>query len=493
VSRRNGVRVTRDLFASCLPSTCCRLSPRILALNKAIMTEAHLDMNPASLAPYAGTSLGNLPSDVLIPIAAHVVLQSSDAFEAGQRGPALLPLIAVCSRIREILLAAPELWIYIDFTWEDGLLALCLTCISSQSALYLRCGSECTEEMAERVAIFMPRAVSLSVVGADESRVVEGLNTENAPRLISLALSRSSTQAEPVFGDLSLNTLDPSLARQITSLSLYGLTAMSLPAFPALRRTELHAINVSSEMLATFWQGAPRLEEVTIRELEFDIWSHPPIFLAGLRSLHVEGDIMCAHRIMGMLPTPSQMLSIVVDERPFATASQLTRDARLRFCLFTSWGLGNIWASTPASSPIGTLRVVSTASHSYTTIELRATHPSSVYVHHAPLPPSPLLEHVRTLIIDGEDFPGIFFANVLAQASQHPWLANINKVVIREANYGTNLLTEEANLRLLGTWLIGRQSIRVVEFLGCSSGMKVLFSRLASEDTATEVRWSSTA
>jgi hypothetical protein len=104
-----------------------------------------------------------------------------------------------------------------------------------------------------------------------------------------------------------------------------------------------------------------------------------------------------------------------------------------------------------------------------------------VLQHATPLD-SPLLAHVRTAVLTGPNFPTALFADPAA-------LPHADHLVFRGASFGTSAPADRARVQPLEAWLAARPPLRALEFVGCSKGVKALYTRLASAQVAEEVVW----
>jgi hypothetical protein len=436
--------------------------------------------------------LGRLPADVLIPIAAHIVAAGVPAFQAGRSKPALLALTAVCTHIRMTLLGAPELWTYIDCSWKESLVDAWVHRAGTRP-LHVSSGARCLAETAaaRRLTTLGARASSLSVLiragnGRDSWHMLQRLPVIDLPLIMSITFMDPSPPGWASMFSVTSQALSSAVRARLLHLALrdvYFATSASI-SLPALQRADLHSIFISDESLVAFFAGAPQLAELSM--VAFKLHGHKqimppptPSFLPPpLRRLHIEGETRDVCVVLSMLSPPSERLHVVVDGR-VPPRSQLEYDAVRATAALPTFVTNFCRAHAPTCS----FQVDCRASEPCATLQLASDHSDMHIVQHAIPLDSPLLAHVRTAVLTGSYFPTSLFADPAA-------LRHAEHLVFRGASFGTSAPADWARTQPLEAWLAARRPpLRALEFVGCSKGVKALYTRLSSAQAAEEVVW----
>jgi hypothetical protein len=433
--------------------------------------------------------LGRLPADVLIPIAGHIVAARVPALQAGRSKPALLALTAVCAHIRIALLGAPELWTYIDCSWKEALVDAWVHRAGTRP-LHICSGARCLAETpaARRLTTLGARASSLSVLirtgnGRDSWHMLQRLPVIDLPLIMSITFMDPSPPGWASMFSVASQALSGAVRARLLHLELRNVRFAASTSFPALQRVDFHSVYISDHALVEFFAGAPQLAELSM--VAFKLYSYPHIvppptlslLPPPLRRLNIEGDTRDVFVVLSMLSPPNERLRVVADGR-VPPRSQLEYDAG-----HTAADLPAFVASfCRAQAPTCSFQVDCRAPQPCATLELASTQPDMHVLQHATPLDSPLLAHVRTAVLTGPNFPTALFADPAA-------LPHADHLVFRGASFGTSAPADRARVQPLEAWLAARPPLRVLEFVGCSKGVKALYTRLSSAQAAEEVVW----
>jgi hypothetical protein len=327
------------------------------------------------------------------------------------------------------------------------------------------------------------RAVSL-VLNFDESTFMEY-------EVPDMTLLRSLTLVCPtsLYNPGASRCLSAETYARLNHISCRG--SMIIAPFPlfALVCADLCAFNTTADILAQFFLCAPQIEDLALCAftLYLDPWgllvSASAPLLHRLQRLRIEGATHDVQTMLGMLRPPAVELHVVADGRSLSYED--ARSDEVLAAYVTAF-----WAQqAPPSVPKGSLHVECNSSQTYMTIELGNVHLPLHYVQHAVPLSSPLLAHVRTLFLESATYPAAFFDNVFAQVAQHLWLNHVDQLVLRGWRHGATAVADRQRLRPLEEWIASRPPLRMIKFEGCSGGMKPMFARLASAQSAEQVTW----
>jgi hypothetical protein len=426
-------------------------------------------------------SLGTLPADVIIPIAAFVVLQSVHISDTGPHGPALFELSAVCQHIRAALLSAPELWTHIDLVWTERYI---LECTSRAGAHPLHIRVSPRDTLTARTAMIFARAISL-VLNFDESTFMEY-------EVPDMTLLRSLTLVCPtsLYNPGASRCLSAETYARLNHISCRGSMIITPFPLPALVYADLQAFNTTADILAQFFLCAPQIKDLALCAftLYLDPWgllvSASAPLLHRLQRLRIEGATHDVQTMLGMLRPPAVELHVVADGRSLSY-----EDAR-RDEVLAAYVAAFLAQHAPLTVPKGSLHVECTSSQPRMNVELGGAQLPLHYVQHDAVPlSSPLLAHVGTLILESESCPTAFLESVFAQVAQHPWLAGVDRLVLCGWRHGATAVADRQRLQPLEDWIASRPPLHIIKFEGCSGGMKPMFARLASAQSAEQVTW----
>jgi hypothetical protein len=255
----------------------------------------------------------------------------------------------------------------------------------------------------------------------------------------------------------------------------------SSTSLPALQRADLHSIYMSTESLAAFFAGVPQLEELSMVGFKLYSWPlppHTPSFLPlCLRRLHIEGGTRDVCHVLSMLSPPSERLHVVADGR-VPPRSELEYDEERAAADLPAF----VATFCRAHAPTCGFCVDCRAPEPCATLELASVEPDMHVLQHAIPLDSPLLAHVRTAVFTGPHFPTALFADPAA-------LPHVDHLVFRGASFGTSAPADRARVQPLELWFAARSPLRALEFVGCSKGVKALYTRLSTAQAAEEVVW----
>jgi hypothetical protein len=431
--------------------------------------------------------LGRLPADVLIPIAAHIVAATVRAFEAGGSKPALLALTAVCAHVRTVLLDAPELWTCIDCSWKEPLVDACVSRAGARP-LHVCSGVRCLSETpaGRKLTTLGARASSLSVLSLSPEpwrwHILRRLPAIDLPLVVSITIADASQPGWSQMVSVDSQALSSAVHARLLHLTLRDVRVDTFTSLPALQRADLHSVGMPAEALAAFFAAAPQLVELSIVAVRLRLYTRSvpaptaSFLLPCLRRLHVEGETWDVCVVLNKLCPPRERLHVVADgrARPFDMGYDPACALHaLPACVASFCG---------ARAPTCGFRVDCRDPEPCATLELASAQPALHVLQYAIPLDSPLLVHVRTAVFTGPYFSTALFADTAA-------LPHAEHLVFRGASFGTSAPADRARVQPLEAWLAARPPLRALEFVGCSKGVKALYTRLSSGHAAEEVVW----
>jgi hypothetical protein len=467
-----------------------------------------------------------LPDELLVYIA------NMSIANEGNRLNVPSTLASICTRLRSLYIATPELWTRINAVWGERAIRLFATRSESRA---LQISVENTRNDADKTALeYLPRADVLLIALSsrptqsfddsdepeanndyedDETRMdlanqaIDSLMVElastAAPRLRTLEISDES-DANWYFG---AHALHPASTTGLTSLMLRGAFIDDVPRLPALRCLHLYGCLLQSGALYQCLLQTPVLEELLTRDFGTNIafWHESyddtlaELQLPFLRHVFLQGPTTALAAFVGALPNPRW--TFVVHTEPDRAVHAIYLEGVLA-CMKLFWGQR---ADASRPFPSGTLqRVPSVLSKgrldSFVTFE---TLPSTsdptpnVFAMHfrAKLLRNevvPFEGEVRTLHLDYEAYSTLHkdasMLGTQGRPSDLRQLRTIEDLVVKNVRSSVDVT------RSLEDWIESRHKggapFRVLEFRNCDKGAAdEMVERLKSAGVAPRIAW----
>jgi hypothetical protein len=289
-------------------------------------------------------SLCDLPTELLVRILWYTQYQPLFKLSVKMQWKDFNNALATCRRLRNVALAAPELWMYLDCNWNKAWRQLCLTrsqehplviyFFEDDSARILNYSVpvESVVETETLYAIFHKayRLTWIPTLDRVSSGAVHGVLGRQMPYLQDLRMESPSE---------SLLHLDSFVicgwTTQLTRLDLImtsiGITKQLL--FPALRLLKLSKCETTLDGMLHLLRHAPLLQSVSLNDLDFVPGTETgtetsrlgalhtvtvkeekrPIQLPALRWLSMTLKEFDSWKLLLFIPDPSHYLTIRVD------------------------------------------------------------------------------------------------------------------------------------------------------------------------------------
>jgi hypothetical protein len=276
-------------------------------------------------------SIMQLPDELLVYIAAMSIANGENRVNVPGT------LTSICTRLRSLYIATPELWTRINAVWGERTIRLFATRSESRA---LQISVENTRNDADKTALeYLPRADVLLIALStrptrsfddsdepeqnneyedDETRMdlanqaIDSLMVElastAAPRLRTLEISDDS-DTNWYFGAHALHPASPT---GLTSLTLHGAFIDNVPHLSALRCLHLYGCLLQSGALYQCLLQTPALEELLTRDVgkELAFWHERyddmlgELQLPSLRHVFLQGPATALAAFVGALPNP---------------------------------------------------------------------------------------------------------------------------------------------------------------------------------------------
>jgi hypothetical protein len=465
-----------------------------------------------------------LPDELLVYIA------NMSIANEGNRVNVIGTLTSICTRLRSLYIATPELWTRINAVWGERTIRLFATRSESRA---LQISVENTRNDADKTALeYLPRAEVLSIALSsrptrsfddsdepeeknhyqdDETRIdlanqaIDSLMLELAftvaPRLRTLEIS-DETDANWYFGAQALH---PGSRAGLTSLTLRSVFIDDVPHLPVLRCLHLYGCRLRSGALHQCLLQTPALEELSTRDFETELafWHESyddtlaELQLPFLRHVFLQGPATALAAFVGALPNPRWTFVVHIEPSHQTSARYLT-GILARMKLF--WGQ-RAHASRPF--PSGTLQRVSSVLSegrldSFITFgtppSMSDPTPNVFAMHfHAKLlydEVVPFESEIRTLHLDYEAYNTLHkdtsMLGTQGKPSDLTQLRTIEDLVVKNVRSSVT--------RSLEDWIESRHKggapFRVLEFRNCDKGTSdEMVERLKSAGVAPRIAW----